>query len=88
MLAIVKEKHLHFCKRMEDFKISLALDDHKLTGLESELNEIFKTYQHSLNDLKSYIMEYELKRKEIRRRMKQLLVYKLPEKKNPKLLPG
>lgn len=73
MQAIVKDKHQRFCQMIEGFKVSNSLQDYKLAELESELNEIFNIYQHSLDNIKTLIIEYEVKQKSIRQRAKQLL---------------
>jgi len=73
MQAIVKANHKRFCDMMEGFRASQSVVDRKLSELESELNDYFKTYQESLNYIKTIIIEYGEKQKEIRQRMKQLL---------------
>lgn len=88
MTGLVREKHYRFCKALEDFRISQALQDSQLSKLDSELNDLFRAYQQSVSDVKTIILEYGVKQKEIRQRMKQLLMSKASERKNHKQVPG
>lgn len=81
MRAIEREKHQRFCKMIKEFKLSLALEDNNLTLLESELDEIFTSYQHSLNEVRSFIMKYDLKQKDIRQKLRLLMRDELSRKK-------
>jgi hypothetical protein len=88
MPAIVKANHQHFCDMVEGFRASQSVQDIKLTELESELNDFFRAYQKSLNDIKTIIIEYGEKQKEIRHRMKQLHRNESSGKRKNKRLSG
>jgi hypothetical protein len=72
MQAISKEKHDKLCKLLQDVKSSLLLDDTSLIELESELEQVFKEYRDSFNELKTLIMEYNTKQKAILYQVKKL----------------
>lgn len=73
MQAISRDKHDKFCKLVQAIQNSQPSSENSLMEMKAQLEAIYKTYHHSLNDLKALIMEYDAKQKNIRQKMRQLL---------------
>ena len=73
MRAILKENHTQFCTLIQGIRTSRSLQAHDLIEMESELCAIFQNYRQRLNDLRELMIEYEVKKKIIRNRIKQLV---------------
>lgn len=73
MQAVSKGNHEKFCKQLQDIRTTQLLPENCILELEKELNDTFQAYQQQLNNLKTLIMEYNVKEKTIRQKVKRLL---------------
>jgi len=77
MLALSKAGHEKFCRVVEEVIARQRKENEEvaetLASLESELENIFQSYQYFLNDIKIRIVEYDMKQKEIRMIMKKMI---------------
>lgn len=73
MQAVSKGNHEKFCKQLQHIRTTQLLPESSISELEKELNDIFQAYQQQLNNLKTLIMEYNVKERIIRQKVKRLL---------------
>ena len=73
MRAISKMDHDKLFKFIDDLRNTYSIPDKTLIELEKDLETVFNAYQQQLNDLKDLIIEYDIKKKRMRQKIKQLL---------------
>jgi hypothetical protein len=73
MQAISKDKHDRFSRLVQTVLVSRSGENSELIELKTELDNIFLTYRQTLEDVRTLIMEYDVKQKTMRQKMRQFL---------------
>ncbi|MCX6318606.1 MAG: hypothetical protein NTW29_15035 [Bacteroidetes bacterium] len=73
MQAISKDKHERFSRLVQTVLVSRTGENSELIELKTELDNIFLTYRQTLEDIRTLIMEYDVKQKTMRQKMRQFL---------------
>ena len=77
MPAILKSKHNQFCNWLEYVKSIQPGQEHVISELEDELENMYINYQQKMEELKKVIQQYQEKQKEIRNEIKRIRKYHL-----------
>ena len=76
MQAILKSKHEHFRGMVNEIKTNRISPDAQFIKLEDELEESYQKYVKEIDDLKITIIEYRIREKMLRNKIKELILSK------------